>query len=137
MSERDAIVAWDSLSINKGREVTVTFDNTADAFAFFNELKDRSTGDHLPASVAGECAGCEGFPSIENNPCAVCGQAHRATHAGEVERLREALRRIASSKTELSDKSDYARGWNDARFTMGQIARLTRPALPHEGMTSL
>lgn len=37
--------------------------------------------------------------------------------------LREALRRIASSKTELSDKSDYARGWNDARFTMGQIAR--------------
>lgn len=48
---------------------------------------------------------------------------HRATHAGEVERLREALRRIASSKTELSDKSDYARGWNDARFTMGQIAR--------------
>jgi hypothetical protein len=44
--------------------------------------------------------------------------------------LREALRRIASSKTELSDKSDYARGWNDARFTMGQIVRQALEANP-------
>lgn len=36
--------------------------------------------------------------------------------------LRSALERIRDGKTDLNDRSDYARGWNDARFRMRQIA---------------
>lgn len=95
MSERDAIVAWLRTDAHQA--------SISDCSAIADAIE---RGDHLPASVADRH-----------------GDSHIATHAGEVERLREALRRIASSKTELSDKSDYARGWNDARFTMGQIVR--------------
>lgn len=42
--------------------------------------------------------------------------------AQPVEGLRAALEECASVRTDLDDRSDYARGWNDARFRIRQIA---------------
>ncbi|WP_205525223.1 hypothetical protein [Novosphingobium sp. THN1] len=38
-------------------------------------------------------------------------------------KLREALKEIRDNRTEPNDRSDYARGWNDARFCLKNIAR--------------
>lgn len=48
-------------------------------------------------------------------------------------KLREALKEIRDNRTELNDRSDYARGWNDARFCLKNIAHQALKETPDAG----
>jgi len=101
MSERDAIVAWLRHDLHDWPDYVAPSD-IADAI---------ECGDHLPASVAGgdaivavTAADREAMERLDDalgflmdDERAIVLQAladHRATHAGDVERLREALETI-------------------------------------------
>lgn len=115
MGERDAIVEMALVPIEIRDSVFVRVHFPVDITKSEAEKVCRvmmAYGDHSPASVAGTCAGYEGSPSIENSPCAVCGQPHRATHAGEVERLREA--------TDILQRLHDHDGWGGKGYHAGK-----------------
>lgn len=64
------------------------------AFAKFE--RDTLARHRLERSEPVGCAGCEGHPALENNPCAVCGRTTPPEPVAEIERLRGALREIAT-----------------------------------------
>ena len=51
----------------------------------------------------------------------------------QTRKLREALKEIRDNRTELNDRSDYARGWNDARFCLKNIAHQALKETPDAG----
>lgn len=74
------------------------------------------------------CEGCTASTDDGSREQAIAAWNRRV--AQPVEGLREAVEECASVKTDLEDRSDYARGWNDARFRIRQIARKALAAEP-------
>jgi len=58
--------------------------------------------------------------------------AERDALRAENERLRQALEQVGSIKSELPDRTEYVRGWNDAMFRVRKFARSARKEIAHD-----
>ena len=75
------------------------------------------------AELAGQVGIC--FRTEQRRADAV-SRAERAE--AQLAEANKALEEIADAKTELTNRHDYSRGWNDALFRVRQIARRAREA---------
>lgn len=59
----------------------------------------------------------------EEAQAAIAAKPGLAAKDAEIARLRDALAEIQDARTDLNDRSDYARGWNESRWYFKKIAR--------------